>query len=112
MPPFETAKAHAFEVVLRQMEKHMGKSVWELIGEDKGELIAKHLKVKGGGHPSRNAVCQTIARCRSNDWCPGKPGGERTGRKPTVSQAHHLELKQVCLSLKALHVGVVLPTAS
>ena len=35
MPPCEIAKANAFERVLVQMEKHVGKSVWELIGEDR-----------------------------------------------------------------------------
>ena len=35
MPPFEVARAYAFERVLVQMEKHVGKSVWELIGEDR-----------------------------------------------------------------------------
>ena len=35
MPPFEVARAYAFERVLVQMEKHVGKSVWELISEDR-----------------------------------------------------------------------------
>ena len=52
LPPFEVAKAWAFETVLKHMEKHLGRSAWMLIGEDKPKFIAKHLTLKGGGHPA------------------------------------------------------------
>ena len=52
LPPFEVAKAWAFETVLKHMEKHLGRSAWMLIGEDKTKFIAKHLTLKGGGHPA------------------------------------------------------------
>ena len=56
LPPFEVAKAYAFEKVLSQVQKHMGMSVWQMLGEDKGTFIGKLLELKGGGQPSRNAV--------------------------------------------------------
>ena len=65
LPPFEVAKAFAFETVLSQMAKHMGKSMWQLIGEDKGDFIAKHLELKGGGRPSRSSVFKAIKKCGS-----------------------------------------------
>ena len=61
MPPFEIAKAYAFEHVIRQMEKHMEKSARVLLGKDKGEFIAEHLTLKGGGNPTRQAVRATCA---------------------------------------------------
>ena len=42
LPPFEVAKAFAFDVVLRQMESHLGKSCWQLLGEGKTAFTAKH----------------------------------------------------------------------
>ena len=35
LPPFEVAKAYAFDAVLARMEKHMGKSACVLLGEEK-----------------------------------------------------------------------------
>ena len=49
LPPFEGAKAYAFDAVLAHMEKFMGKSASVLLGEEKGSFIAKRLKKKGGG---------------------------------------------------------------
>ena len=55
LPPFEVAKAVAFDAVINQMEKHMKKSACVLLGQDKGDFIAEHLTVKGGGNPTRQA---------------------------------------------------------
>ena len=49
MPPFEVAKAYAFDVVVGAMEKHMGQSARALQGRDKGEFIARKLELQGGG---------------------------------------------------------------
>ena len=100
LPPFEVAKAFAFEQVLSQMAKHMGKSEWQLIGEDKGVLIAKCLEVKGGGRPSRSAVFKAIKKCREEGWHPGKVTGERTGRRPTFTQHQKAEMARVAMETK------------
>ena len=63
LPPFGVAKAYAFEKVLSQMVEHMGMSVCRLIGEDKGDFIARHLELQGGGRPSRSSVFKAIKRC-------------------------------------------------
>ena len=52
LPPFEVAKAYAFDVVIGAMEKKMGKSACVLLGGDKGEFIASQLRLHGGGRPS------------------------------------------------------------
>ena len=49
LPPFEVAKAWAFETVLKHMEKHLGRSAWMLLGEEKTKFIAKHLQLNGAG---------------------------------------------------------------
>ena len=56
LPPFEIAKAYAFHMVLMQMEKHMGRSSFELLGEDKAEFIARHVQLQGGGAPGRTML--------------------------------------------------------
>ena len=38
LPPFEVAKAVAFEAVITQMEKHAGKSCWQLLGMGKNDF--------------------------------------------------------------------------
>ena len=75
LPPFEVAKAFAFDVVIRAMEKQMGKSACVLLGAEKGEFIANQLLLQGGGHPTRQCVFQNIARCKQAGWYPGKVHG-------------------------------------
>ena len=100
LPPFEVAKAYAFDVVLSQMEKHMGKSACVLLGEEKGSFIAKNLTLKGGGHPTRQAVFQAIRRCQEKGWYPGKGMGKSTGRKPDISEHQKTELARVLMEGK------------
>jgi hypothetical protein len=100
LPPFEVAKAYAFDVVLQQMEKHMGKSACVLLGEDKGEFIAKHLVLKGGGHPTGITVFRNIKKCKESGWYPGMVHGERTGRAPHFTQHQKEEMARVAMDKK------------
>ena len=100
LPPFEVAKAYAFELVLQTMQKHMGKSCKSLLGEEKGSFIARHLRLKGGGHPGRAAVFKAIARCKAPTWYPGKVLGERTGRKPVFTEHQKAEMARVAMETK------------
>ena len=84
LPPFEVAKAYAFDVVVGAMEKHMGQSARALLGRDKGEFIAIKLQLQGGGQPARQFF-QTIKKCKEPAWYPGRTTGERTGRPPIIS---------------------------
>ena len=72
LPPFEVAKAYAFDMVLRAMEQRLGQSCWMLLGVEKRSFIAKHLRLKGGGHPGCTAVENAIAKCKSGEWHPGR----------------------------------------
>ena len=97
LPPFEVAKAWAFEQVLKHMEQHFGKSSWMLIGEDKTTFMAKHLQLKGGGHPGRTAIFNAIAKCKQPGWYPGKVDGKRAGRKPLFTDHQKSEMARVAI---------------
>lgn len=100
LPPFEIAKAYAFDVVIKQMEKHMGQSARLLLGEDKGDFIANHVTFKGGGNPTRVAVYQNIRRCQESGWYPGKVNGVRTGRPETIPLHVKKEVAKVLMATK------------
>ena len=95
LPPFEVAKAYAFETVLRQMEKHTRKSSWMLLGEDKTSFIAKHLTLQGGGRPGSTAVSNAIAKCKTPGWYPGMVSGARRGRKPVFTEHQKREMARL-----------------
>ena len=59
LPPFEVAKAYAFDVAVGAMEKRMGQSARALLGRDKGEFIAGKLELQGGGQPTRQRFFQS-----------------------------------------------------
>ena len=100
LPPFEIAKAYAFDIVIKQMEKHMGKSACVLLGEDKGEFIASQVTVKGGGHPTATAVYQNLKKCTEPGWYPGKVHGVRTGRPADIPQHAKEGVAKVLMSTK------------
>ena len=100
IPPFEVAKAFAFHVVLEHMAKHMDRSIPTLVGDEKGSFIAKNLQLKGGGHPSRISVFQTIAKCKNKNWYPGKDMGKSTGRKPDITEYQKSEMARVLMESK------------
>ena len=100
MPPFEVAKAHAFDVVISQMEKHLGKSSRQLLGEDKGFFIAKQLELKGGGVPGRTAVFAAIRKCKQKSWYPGLVSSHRRGRPPAFSPRQKKAMARVAMDTK------------
>jgi hypothetical protein len=93
-------KAYAFEKVLERMEKQMRQKACTLLGEDKGSFIAKNLTLKGGGHPTDQCVYQTIRRCKTKGWYPGKGMGKSTGRTPDISQHQKEEVARVLMEGK------------
>ena len=100
LPPFEVAKAYAFDVVVGAMEKHMGQSARALLGCDKGEFIASKLELQGGGQPTRQCVFQTIKKCKEPGWYPGRTTGERTGRPPSISAHQKESIARVLMDTK------------
>ena len=64
LPPFEVAKAYAFDVVIGQMEKHLGKSASLFLGQEKGEFISNHLKLKAAPNLRGKLCTRTIENAK------------------------------------------------
>ena len=111
LPPFEVAKAFAFEAVLDQMEKHMKKSCWELLGTSKKEFTAQKLQVVGGGNPTARAVQKHWTKGKHDGkWFPGKKSsnqGKGPGRPPSIPQEQKQAIANKAMELKK---DIIAPT--
>jgi hypothetical protein len=88
LPPWEIAKAVAFEKIINSMEEHLEKTCWQLTGKGKADFTAQWLTVVGGGQPSGRAVQMLWTKVKEDDdWFPGKRTDQRTGRPPCISEA-------------------------
>ena len=100
LPPFEVAQAIAYDGVIATMEKHLGKTCWEILGESKAAFTAKRLKVKGGGNPGEDAVKKVWKKTKDDPkWflAPRNPGG----RPPQISGAQKQAIADKAMELKA-----------
>ena len=105
LPPFEVAKAVAFEKILIQMEKHMKKCCYSLLGESRAEFTAKHLKLVGGKSPSSRAVKLQWAKAKTATkkdptWYPGKAPQNQGGRPPQITDAQKQAIAETAMQLK------------
>ena len=101
LPPWEVCKAMAFDSVIQAMEKHTGKSCWELLGEGKAEITAKHLTTIGGGHPKKRAVQKHWTKKKVKDnWFPGKKPDNPGGRPPRITMAQKKAIADKAMELK------------
>ena len=66
LAPFQVAKAVAYEQVINSMERHMGKTCWELLGQSKAQFTVEQLTVVGGGSPSDRAVKKHWAKTKND----------------------------------------------
>ena len=106
LPPWEVAKAVAFSTVISDMAEHLGQSANELIGGRVDEYIAKQLKVVGGGSPTARAVRDVVAKCKTEDFYPGKPRENPGGRKRVYTEHQESEAARVGMALKERKVKV------
>ena len=79
LPPWEVAKAAAFDSVISDMERHLGKSCWGLLGREKVPYIAGRLALQGGGQPQDRAVRKILTDCRK------KIGTQASSRRMSVA---------------------------
>ena len=100
LPPWEVAKAFAFDQVIRKMAEFMESPASKLLGEHVDEFIAAQVTLKGGGHPTARAVRKVISKCHDSDWYPGKVQGHSTGRPPVYSHHVKSEVARVAMDLK------------
>ena len=102
LPPWEVAKAIAFNDVIIRMEEHTGKSCWELLGEGKKKFVAKRLKTVGGGHPTERAVTKHWTKANQDaTWHPGKKPDNQGGRPEQITPAQKQAIANKAMELKS-----------
>ena len=100
LPPFEVAKAIAYEQVLINMEQHMGKTCWELTGQSRAALTAAKLSLKGGGQPGQRGVKKIWEKSKKDpQWFGCKQKGPG-GRPPQISTAQKQAIADKAMELK------------
>ena len=84
LSPQEIEKVMAYKEVLEEMEKHMGKTCWELVGKGKKDFTAQKLSEKGGHSVTGRAVQKhwTKAAQKKKD---SEKASNPVGRPPTIS---------------------------
>jgi hypothetical protein len=101
LPPWEVAKAIAFQEVISKMEEHLGKTCKQLTGLGKADFTAEHLTVVGGWEPTGRAVQLTWTKVKEDeDWFPGKKTDQRSGRPPSISEAQSQAIADKAMELK------------
>lgn len=105
LPPWELAKAVAYQEVLRDIEAETGISAAELVGKRVDEYIASKVTLQGGGSPTSRALRKALARVRDPEWYPGKPPAAGAGRPPVYSDHTRQEVARVAMSLKRARVA-------
>ena len=101
LPPWEAAKAVAYEQVLNKMEEHLEKTCWQLTGKGKADFTAEQLTLVGGGQPSGRAVQKLWTKVKEDDdWFPGKKTDQRSGRPPCISDAQKEAIAEKAMDLK------------
>ena len=100
LPPWETCKAFAFHTALQAIETKLEKRACDLLGERTNMWISRQLQLKGGGCPTEGAVVKAIARCRDEDWYPGKLEVKSGGRKQSFSGQQKARMAAAAMSLK------------
>ena len=86
---------------------------WALreVAKDAGEdvnmaLVARKLKVKGGGSPSREAVRQLYERMDEGGWFPGKKEYKsKPGPAPVLTTAKKRRIADTAMNLKKREVA-------
>ena len=105
LPPFEIAKAVAYNKVLQDITSNLGCPAHELIGQRVDEYIAQRISLKGGGHPTARAVRALVRRCSDPGWFPGKAPKYGGGRPAVYSQHQKQEVARVAMELKRKRVA-------
>lgn len=100
LPPWEMAKALAFDRVIRRMAEVMDRPASKLLGQHVDEFIASEVVLKGGGHPTARAVRKAVGRGGAPDWYPGKWQSQPTGRPDTYTAHVKNEVARVAMELK------------
>ena len=98
---FEKTKAVAFQKTIAAMEKHLGKSCWQLTGQGEADFTAGHLHLQGGGRPSGRAVKSIWANVKKDgQWLLGQTPVNQGGRPPQITQGQKQAIANKAMGLK------------
>ena len=99
LSPHEVEKVWAYKEVIEEMEKHLGKTCWELVGKGKKEFTAQKLSEKGGHSVTGRAVQKhwTKAAQKKKD---SEKASSTAGRPPTISFKQKQAIAQKAMELK------------
>ena len=99
LSPHEVEKVWAYKEVIEEMEKHLGKTCWELVGKGKKEFTAQKLSEKGGHSVTGRAVQKhwTKAAQKKKD---SETASNPVGRPPTISFKQKQAIAQKAMELK------------
>ena len=100
LPPWEIAKALAYETVLQHMSTHLDTPASDLLGERVDHFIARNVVLKGGGNPTERAVRQLIHKARTEDWYPGKLPANKGGKPVQIKPFVKDEVARVAMDVK------------
>ena len=83
------------------MEKHLGKSCWELTGQGKADFTAGQLRAQGGGRPSGRAIKTIWANAKKDgQWLLGQTPANQGGRPPQITQGQKQAIAHKAMGLK------------
>ena len=100
LPPWEVAKACAYDTVLKHISSVLGEPAHQLLGKNVAEFIAEQLTLVGGGTPSKRAVLHALAACKDGEYYPGKPRTNPGGRPREVTDHQEREIARAAMELK------------
>lgn len=106
LPPWELAKALAYQHVVLDMAQLWSITPAEVVGGRVDAWIASKVTLKGGGSPSERALRAALAKCADKDWFPGKLMQTTAGRKRLYSDHVVAETARVAMELKKTKVKV------
>ena len=106
LSPWEVAKAIAYEQVIISMEKHLGKTCWELTGKSRSAFTAAKLKVKGGGQPGERRVKKIWEKVKKDPtWSVGATQKNQGGRPSTIAMAQKQAIANKAMELKKEYIA-------
>lgn len=100
LPPWQLAKAAAYQEVIKDVEEQVGMKPAEFLGMRVDAYIASKVILQGGGHPSERAVREALRRCQDPTWFPGEAAPTSGGRPPIYTEHQKNDVARVAMDLK------------
>lgn len=100
LSPHDVEKVLAYKEVLEEMEEHMGKTCWELVGKGKKEFTAQKLSEKGGLSVTGRAVQMHWTKAAQKKKKDSDKATSTAGRPPSISFKQKQAIAQKAMELK------------